>query len=203
MRRLLLTLFFVACTGDQGPPGNPGPQGDPGPAGAAGPMGPTGPTGQVGQEGAPGETPVAVPPLFEGVLQYGDGNGVVELGRTTVTIPGEGSLLVKAHVFGTVTKRSGARTCLVTVGVRRDQEVVYLASQNLGILDAGPADRMAISVGATLIQSIPMTSAQETTLRLELRRLSPECADGAGAEQIAQIQARLELSYHRGSLVTR
>lgn len=200
---LLSLLFALGCRGKSGPQGNPGPQGDPGPQGEAGPAGPVGPpgpagmNGQDGRDGREGGTPYLVSNPFSRVLQYGDADAVLELGQQTVVAPEDGTLLVRAHFGGTVAKRDGAGLCRVQVGVRKDQDAIQLVSQNVGVREAPVTGKLEVSVGTTLVAQVPVLSGQTVLLRLEMQRFDDECAEGAGATQIAQIFGQLDLSFHR------
>jgi hypothetical protein len=204
-----LALAATACSGDQGPQGNPGPQGDRGPPGATGPAGARGepgPDGRAGLDGREGGTPVYLTPAstpFRGELQFGDGEQVIELGQLTVTAPGDGALLVRAYVSGTVAKRDGSGFCRVTVAVRRDRDAAPFLRQNVGVFGAPVSGRLDVSVGTTLAGQLPVSAGQEVLLRVELSRFDDQCADGAGPTLIAQLAAQLELGFYRVGLTAR
>lgn len=153
--------------------------------------------GQDGQDGREGGTPYLVSNPFSRVLQFGDADAVLELGQQTVVAPEAGTLLVRAHFGGTVAKRDGATVCRVQVGVRKDQDAIQLVSQNVGIREAPAAGKLETTVGASLVGQIPVQAAQSVLLRLEMQRFDDECANGAGATQIAQIFGQLDISFHR------
>lgn len=200
-----LVLVLAACEGERGEPGNPGPEGPAGPAGAVGatgPAGPTGPTGAPGRDGREGGTPYLVTNPVSGTIQFGDGDAVQELVQVPVLAPDEGDLTVKAHYSGTVAKRDGSGFCRVEVRVRRDQEPAPFLTQNVGIFGAPVAGRLDVSVGTTLLGVLPVTAGETILLRMEIRRVDPECADGAGPTQIAQIFGQLELGFHRVRIPT-
>lgn len=164
-----------------------------------GPLGPVGPAGQDAPESA-----YLLTNLRSSLLQYGDQENVLQVFEQRVGAPAAGTLLVRAHFSGSVTKRAGAARCLVRVQVRRDQETVALAAQNVGILDAPAAERLQTSVSGTLMGSVDLAEGGSTLLRFEIQRADPACApDGAGgAEQIAQIFGQLEVQFFRGILPT-
>jgi hypothetical protein len=157
--------------------------------------------GQNGRDGAEGGTPFLLTNPFSALLQYGDGPAVIQIGEQQITAPDDGTLVVRAHFSGTVAKRDNAMLCRVRVGVRRDQEVAQLASQTVGITDGPLAGRLEISVGSTIVGQVPVAAGQPVLLRMEMQRLDDLCADGAGATQIAQIFAQLDVLFYRVALV--
>jgi hypothetical protein len=200
MRALLAAALVLACRGKIGPQGNPGSEGVEGPAGPAGPAGPPGPIGLPGSDGFDGReggTPFLLTNPFSRVLQYGDGEAVLELGQQAIIAPEDGSLIVRAHFNGTVAKRDGATLCRVRVGVRQDQEVVQLVSQTLGIQEAPALGRLEVSASASLVGIVPVVQNQAILLRLELQRFDADCAMGAGATQISQMIGQLDVSFYR------
>lgn len=193
------------CRGESGEPGNPGPEGPEGPPGMAGATGPTGPigaTGPAGVDGREGGTPFLLTNVNSAVLQFGDASSVIEIARQQVVAPEGGALLVRAYLSGTVAKRDGAATCRVTVGLRKDQDVIPLASQNLGIASAPLPGKLEASVAGTLVGRVDVAAGQPVVLRVEMRRFDDDCAQGAGATQIAQIFSQLEVGFHRFVLPT-
>jgi hypothetical protein len=208
MTRMLMLSLLVAgalsCRGKTGEQGNPGPQGDPGPQGPPGPQGAQGIQGLPGADGADGReggTPFLLSNPFSALLQYGDGPAVIEIGSQQLVAPDDGTLVVRAHFSGLVAKRDQATLCRVRVGVRRDQEIQQLVSQTVGISEGPLAGRLEMSVGATIVGQIDVVSGQPLLLRLEMQRLDEECADGAGATQIAQIFGQLDVLFYRVPLV--
>ena len=202
----LLVASALSCRGKTGEPGNPGPEGPPGPQGEQGPpgaMGEQGLPGEDGMDGLEGGTPFLVSNPFSALLQYGDGPAVVEIGQQQITAPDDGTLLVKSHFSGVVAKRDGANLCRVRVGVRQDNELQQLISQSVGINEGPVAGRVELSVGATIVGQIPVARGQPVLLRMEMQRLDDVCADGAGATQIAQIFAQLDLLFYRVPLAAR
>ncbi|MCA9552776.1 MAG: collagen-like protein [Myxococcales bacterium] len=202
-----LTLAaLVGCKGEAGPAGNPGPEGPagtPGATGAVGPVGPVGPQGATGQPGAEGGTPYLLTNPFRKVLQYGDRDATLELGTPVdVVAPGDGDLLVRAHYTGTVAKRDGSGFCRIEVRLRLNQDPSPLLAQNLGIFGAPVAGRLDLGVHTTLAGVIPVQSGEVVRMRLELRRVDPECADGEGPTQIADIFGQLEVGFHRVRIAT-
>lgn len=204
-RSAALCFALGACSGDPGPQGNPGPAGAPGPRGPEGPQGVEGPTGPMGPAGrdAP-EAAFLLTNLRSSLLQYGDQENVLQVFEQRVGAPADGTFLVRAHFSGSVTKRAGAQRCLVRVQVRRDQETVALAAQNVGVLDGPDTARLQISVSGTLMGTVPVAEGASTLLRFEVQRADPDCAPpgAAGAEQIAQVFGQLEVQFFRGTLPT-
>lgn len=202
MRRfayVALALLCGACQGEGGPPGNPGPEGPRGPTGAVGatgPVGPQGPTGMPGRDGEQGGTPYLVTNRFTDVIQYGDGDAVKEIGQVTVLAPDVGTLLVRAYFSGLVAKRDGVGFCRVQVRLRRGQETEPLALEDIGISGAPVAGRLETSVSSTLVAQFPVTAGESITLRLEGQRLDDECANGAGAERVAQLFGQIEATFY-------
>lgn len=199
---MLSALLFAGCRGDAGLTGNPGPEGRQGPPGLVGPTGPAGPTGENGADGREGGTPFLLTNVFSGIIQFGDGANVIELGQQQVVPPESGALVVRGYFSGTVSKRDGATTCRVTVSVRRDQEVVPILTQNLGISAAPAAGRLETSVAATLAGRLDVAQGQAVLLRIEIRRFDDDCAQGAGTAQVAQIFGQLDVGFHRFTLPT-
>jgi hypothetical protein len=132
---------------------------------------------------------------YDAIIQYGDGDAVMELGRVNAVAPGTGELQVRAYFSGLVAKRDGAARCRVQVRLRRDQDVQPLASDDIGIAGAPLPGKLEISVGTTLAAKVPVTAGQVVALRMEVQRLDSECAFGAGAERVAQIFGRIEALY--------
>ena len=149
----LLTL--ISCSSEPPKVGNPGPQGPSGPAGATGATGVTGPSGTPGTAGREGGTPTLVTNPFSGVLRYQDGDTVQELFSQSVSAPDAGALVVRVYFEGSVTKRDGARGCLVTVSVRRDRDTVALDTRNVGVIDAPEAGRTETTIGSESTMSEP------------------------------------------------
>lgn len=204
-RILAAALLLCAACADRGPPGNPGPEGPTGPKGdrgERGEQGAIGPTGMNGRDGAEGGTPILLTNPQIGTITYADAGNVISVMQQGVNAPLDGVYLVRAHFSGTVAKRDGAPRCRVEVSLRRDQEVVALALQNVGIFEAPLAGKLEISVSADIVTAIPVTAGSQMLLHLETKRLDPECTAGAGAERVAQIFGQLEISYHVYSIPT-
>jgi hypothetical protein len=174
-------------------------------------MGSAGPAGPTGNDGHEGGTPYLLSDTATGVITYGDGTNVIEikvLGNPPqmpqkVLAPGAGALLVRAYFHGTVSKRAGARACVVSIGLRRDQETLPFATQNIGIFDASEADQAVISVSGVLAGKIEVPAGAMTQLHVEIQRNDnlSSCAPGsAGGTAFAAIQAQLELSFYRINL---
>jgi len=139
--------------------------------------------------------PALVTNPYQAVIQYGDGDAVMELGRVNAVAPGNGEFLVRAYFSGIVAKRDGAARCRVQVRLRQDQEVDSLAQDDLGVAGAPLPGKVELSVGTTLAAKVSVTAGQVVALRMEAQRLDPECAFGAGSERVAQIVGRLEVLY--------
>lgn len=199
-------LALCGCKGAPGEPGNPGPEGPEGAPGATGATGATGPQGAQGIQGLPGReggTPFLLTNRFRRVLQYGDRDATLELAAPVdVVAPDDGELLVRAHYTGTVAKRDGSGFCRVEVRLRLNQDPAPLLAQNLGIFGAPVAGRLDLGVHTTLAGVIPVQAGEVVRMRLELRRVDPECADGEGPTQIADMFGQLEISFHRVRLAT-
>jgi hypothetical protein len=164
-----------------------------------GPMGPEGPIGQSAPDSS-----YLLTNLVSGLVQYGDQDNVLQVFEQRVGVPTAGTLLVRAHFSGSVTKRVGAIRCLVKVQVRRDQEAVPLVAQNVGILEGPTAERTQASVSGTLVGTVTLAEGADTLLRFEIQRADPDCAPpgAAGAEQIAQIFGQLDIQFFRNTLPT-
>jgi collagen triple helix repeat protein len=209
---LLLAASSLAIGGCKGDRGEVGPQGNPGSEGPRGPMGPDGPQGPMGamglmgmvgpkgQDGREGGTPFLVANPQQKLLTYGDGTDTLEIMRQSVVAPDAGSLLVRAYFSGTVTKRDGGAACRVAVSIRKDQDPVALESQNVGITGAPQAGQLVLGVSTVFASKIDVTANQAVVLHAEMKRLDDDCASGAGATQIAQIFAQLDVGFYRVAL---
>lgn len=195
-------LVLCACRGGDGPAGNPGPQGPAGPAGATGMAGMDGDDGMPGRDGLEGGTPALLTNITPRPLQYADADNVLAITQQTVVAPAPGALYVRLYANGVVAKRDDATSCLIEVSIRRDQQVVPLVAQVLGIVDGPRAGRLEVSVGATLATAIDVTEGERIVLHVELRRADPACAPpgAAGPTQIARIFGQLEAQFFRVSL---
>jgi hypothetical protein len=158
--------------------------------------------GNQGLDGAEGGTPILLTNQQVGTITYADGAAVISVMQQAVNVPISGVYLVRAHFSGTVAKRDGAARCRVEVSLRRDQEPVALALQNVGVFEAPLAGKLEISVGASIVTALDVTAGSQILFHLETKRLDPECASGAGAERVAQIFGQLEVSYHRYGIPT-
>ena len=165
-----------------------------------GPTGTQGPGGSTGADGEEGHTPTLLTNNFNAVLQFANGDDVIEVQNQSVLAPGSGGLIVRAYFNGSVAKRAGAPTCLVKVQLRRDQDVAPLDSQTVGIRQGSTAEREEITVGGVLASQVLVAGGDRIVLRVELAKESDECASGGGATQIAQIVSRLEVQYFRFTL---
>jgi hypothetical protein len=211
-----VALTFAACSGSAGPQGNPGSQGAPGPTGPSGPPGATGligPTGATGLDGREGGTPTLTTPPASGLLTYGDGTNVVELpvlgmppsSPKRIVAPDTGSLLVRAYFSGVVTKVAGTPSCLITVGLRKDQDPQPFATQLVGVVQAPTANDYAQGVSGVLLGALQVTANQAVQLHFEIQRsdAAPSACvptGGAGGTQYANLQAQYEVSFHRLAL---
>jgi hypothetical protein len=167
-------------------------------------MGPTGDVGQPGRDGREGGTPYLLTPLTSRALQYAHEDGVLEVLQQNIVPEENGVLVVRAYFSGTVTKRVDAPSCLVQVGVRRNDEAIALFSQNVGILDGPVAQRMEVSIGGTLAGRVDVTGGRPELFRVEIRKADAACAPQGvqGPTQIAQIFVQLEVQYFRTQLPT-
>ena len=176
-----------------GTPGNPGSQGPPGL------QGPTGPVGMPGPEG--GAPSLLTNPLAR-EIQYGDGDNVLEIQQHGVMATEDGHLLVRLYFHGSVSKRPQGNTCRVRVGLRRDQEAVYLVHRDVGIWHGPAGERMEVSVGGTLAARLPVGAGESVLFRLEIQRADGDCvpAGAAGATRVAEIVGQLEVQFFRTPL---
>ena len=201
----VLSVALVAGCPDVGDPGNPGAEGAVGATGATGAAGPQGPMGQMGppgQDGRPGLTPYLLTDPVVGEIQFGDGAAILEIAQLPLVAPGPGDLAVRVHYQGTVAKRDQSTRCTVEVRVRRDQDVAPLAAENLGIFEAPANERVDLGVRATLSHVIPVQQGESMLLRAEIRRVDPDCADGAGPTRIARLSVQFEVGFHGLRLAT-
>lgn len=200
----LAVVALGGCRGSEGQTGNPGPQGPSGPTGPAGPTGLPGRDGVAGQDGLEGGTPTLLGNVLAQAIQYADGDSVRLISQYAIVAPATGSLLVRVYVHGVVAKRDDATSCQVEVSLRRDQDVLPLASQALGIVDAPRAGRLEVSVGGTLATNLQVAAGQRVIFHVELERADPACAPagGGGPTQIARIFAQLEAQFYRVTLAT-
>jgi hypothetical protein len=153
--------------------------------------------GDRGMDGAEGGTPYLLTNVQQATITFADADNVLSVLQQRVRAPETGAFLVRAHFSGTVAKRDQAARCRVEVSLRRDQQVVPLVLQNVGVFEAPAAGKLEIGVGTTLVAQIATMPAEEILFHLEVKRADPECAVGAGAERVAQIFGQLELSFHR------
>jgi hypothetical protein len=213
---------LAACTGPTGPVGNPGSEGPPGATGSAGATGGSGPIGATGQAGtagatgatgAEGGTPFLLSDSASGLITYGDGTNVIELpilgtppqAPKRVVAPADGTFLVRTYFSGTVTKRTGARACVIGIAVRKDQDPLPFATLNVGVFDASDADSMTLSVSGALAGQIDVASGSATQLHFEIQRNDAlsACAPvgAAGPTAFASLSAAFEVTFYRHALV--
>ncbi len=205
--RALVTVVTVfglgACKGEAGPSGNPGSVGAPGTEGPVGPpgaMGPAGPTGTAGLDGLEGGTPYLLTNPLEGVIQFGDGAQVVDLGSVDLVPAQDGAYLVRVHYRGTVAKRDQTGFCRVSVTVLQDGMPGPLLEELVGVHGAPVAGRLELSVGGTMQTLVQAIAGVPVTVRVQIQRFDDNCADGAGPEQIARIAAQVDATFHRFAL---
>ncbi|MFO0727390.1 MAG: hypothetical protein U1E65_26670 [Myxococcota bacterium] len=156
-------------------------------------MGATGPTGPLG--GGAGGVPFLLTNRAAHVLQYGDGDTVLEILSQHLTAPEAGTFVVRAYYSGSVAKRTDGTRCLVEIALRKNQDAVALVRENVGILTAAAGNKLEVSVGGVLAGRIDVTQNEEVQLHLELKKADADCtpAGAGGPEQIAQIFGQLEV----------
>jgi hypothetical protein len=171
-----------------------------------------GATGATGLDGREGGTPTLTTPLAQGLLTYGDGTNVIELpvlgmppvSPKKVVAPDTGSLLVRVYFSGSVVKRAMSRSCLISIGLRKDQDPQPFATQLVGVFDASDLDSLEVGISGVLLGAVQVTANQTVQLHVEIQRndARSSCvpAGTGGGTQYATIQAQYDVSFHRLAL---
>ncbi|MEQ8272762.1 MAG: hypothetical protein RMA76_44010 [Deltaproteobacteria bacterium] len=200
----VVTVALVACAKDGAPgtPGAAGPRGVPGATGAAGATGATGPIGSPGAAGPEGGTPIGLSTRKAATLVVQDAGRVIEVDTQRVTLPGDGTLLVKLHVQGTVNKPDSGTECVYEARIRHDQEPAPSARQRFGIFEAPAGSYRSHGVKLHLTAALEGQAGDEFLLRAELMQASPSCGATSPQTELAQLSTQFETSYHRVTLQT-